>query len=403
MRRCGAIVLILALGAVSLAGGQTAPGSVLTSVFIGSFPTAEIDVLQKALFEAYARLPTPRFAVDTYRVRYLSADFDGTSAVVTAELFVPRYSEHSDRPLLVFGAGTTGIGDACAPSLEQWEVRHFGNYRANMLAYAAQGFIVLFPDYLGFNDPDRPQRYFSKFAEAHAMLDGIRAVFQYFKTAAHPVRPLAKAFVAGYSQGGHAAFAAADLQRSYSPELSLAGVIGFGATTDVEVLLREGPAYAPFIFYTYSVMYGLAEIDPSLYLQERFAKSLVQDVTQLCVDQFQTYYGFDGLKLYRPEFHRELYGNRLAVSYPFLAERLAENRSGLGGHGLPCLLLQGATDFIVSSATQLQFLDALRKAGSPVRYIAYEGVAHKGIRQAGFEASVEWMERLARGEAAPTQ
>jgi pimeloyl-ACP methyl ester carboxylesterase len=404
----GAIVLFLALGAVSLPAAsppavQGAPGSIVTSVFIGAFPMTEVDVLQKVLFEAYAVPPAARYAVDTYRVRYYSTDFDGTSAIVTGELFVPRYSARAERPLLVFGSGTTGIGDACAPSLEQWEVRHFGDYRANMLAYAGQGFIVLFPDYLGFNDPDRPQRYFSKDAEAHAMLDGIRAVFQYFAAAAHPVRPLPKAFIAGYSQGGHAAFAAADLQRSYAPDVSLAGLIGFGATTDVEALLREGPAYAPLIFYTYKMMYGAPDIDPSQYLADRFARTLDQDASQMCVDQFQAYYGYDGTKVYRPEFLRELSANRVATSYPSLAKRLAENRAGLTGHGLPSLVLQGATDFIVTPATQLKFVDALRKAGSAVRYISYKGVPHKGIRQAGLAESLSWMERIARGEAAPTQ
>jgi pimeloyl-ACP methyl ester carboxylesterase len=403
-----AIVLFLALGAASLAAASLpavpgAPGSIVTSVFIGAFPTTEVDVLQNVLFEAYAVPPAARYAVDTYRVRYVSTDYDGSSAIVSAELFVPRYAERADRPLLVFGSGTTGIGDACAPSLEQWEVRHFGDYRANMLAYAGQGFIVLFPDYIGFNDPDRPQRYFSKDAEAHAMLDGIRAVFQYFSTAAHPVRPQPKAFVAGYSQGGHAAFAAADLQRAYAPDVTLAGAIGFGATTDVEALLREGPAYAPLIFYTYKMMYGLPDIDPSRYLLDRFAKTLDQDASQMCVDQFQAYYGYDGTKVYRPEFLRELSANRIAASYPSLAKRLAENRAGLTGHGVPSLVLQGATDFIVTPATQLKFVDALRKAGSAVRYVAYKGVPHKGIRQAALAESLNWMEKIARGEAAPTQ
>jgi acetyl esterase/lipase len=272
-----------------------------------------------------------------------------------------------------------------------------------MLAYAAQGLVVLFPDYLGFNDPSRPQRYFSKPAEAHAMLDGIRAVFRYFEDSRRPVRPVRKAFLAGYSQGGHAAFAAADLLRSYAPELSLGGVIGFGATTDVEALLREGPAYAPLIFYTYSVMYGPAEVDPPAYLEEHFARSLAKDLSEMCVDQFQTYYGFDGAKLYRPEFHRELYANRLAASYPSLAKRLAENRAGLSGHGLPALVLQGGADHVVSDATQARFVEALRKAGSAVRYIVYPEAPHKGIRQAGFAASLDWMRRLARGEPAPLE
>jgi acetyl esterase/lipase len=71
--------------------------------------------------------------------------------------------------------------------------------------------------------------------------------------------------------------------------------------------------------------------------------------------------------------------------------------------GLPALVLQGGADCIVTSATQLRFVDALRKAGSAVRYIVYPEVPHKGIRQAAFAASVEWMHHLARSEPAPAQ
>jgi pimeloyl-ACP methyl ester carboxylesterase len=395
--------LLLLLGAAPGARCQEVPGTLLSAVFTGSFPIPEIQTLQKVLFGTYAAPPVPRFAVDTYRLRYNSIDFDGSDAVITAGLFVPVFGDAAGRPVLVFGSGTTGIADRCAPSLEQWEVRHFGDYRANMLAYAAQGFIVLFPDYLGFNDSSRPQRYFSKPAEAHALLDGLRAVYRYFEDSRHPVRLTKKAFLAGYSQGGHAAFAAADLLRSYAPELSLAGVIGFGATTDVEALLREGPAYAPLVFYSYSAMYGSTEIDPAAYLQERFSLSLARDLSEMCVDQFQAYYGFDGAKLYRPAFQRALYAFRLAASYPSLSRRLAEDRAGLGGHGLPALVLQGGADHVVTCPTQLRFVEALRQAGSAVRYIVYPEVPHKGIRQAGFAASVDWMNRLSRGQPAPAQ
>ena len=118
------------------------------------------------------------------------------------------------QPVLVFGSGTTGIADAGAPSLEQPEVRRLGWYTANMLAYAAQGFIEIFPDYIGFNDPARPQRYFSKAAEGHVMLDAARAASSLASAPGTPVRAAAKVFAAGYSQGGHAAFSAADLRAS---------------------------------------------------------------------------------------------------------------------------------------------------------------------------------------------
>lgn len=70
-----------------------------------------------------------------------------------------------------------------------------------MLAYAGLGYIVIFPDYLGFNDSDRPQRYFSKLAEGHVMLDAVRAVFRFFESPGHAVRPSPAVFLTGYSQG----------------------------------------------------------------------------------------------------------------------------------------------------------------------------------------------------------
>jgi acetyl esterase/lipase len=366
----------------------------------GTARPGQIAKILAPLFKGYT-VPPVRHAVDTYILRFASTDADGSPIEIKAMLFVPQFAHAASRPVLVFGAGTTGLGDECAPSLEEPEKRYFGYYRENMLAYAGMGFITVIPDYAGFNDPDRPQRYFSKAAEGHVMLDAARAVFRYMAGSAHSVRALPVAFTAGYSQGGHAAFAAADMRETYAPEVPLAGVIGFGSTNDVEALLREGTCYAPLIFYTCQVLYGKADIDPSAYLLDKWAATLEADVTRMCVDQFQKYYGFDPVKVYRPEFREALYGGLLAERYPSLAARLEENRSGLDGHGLPALVVEGGADFIVTPKTQMLFVQALRGAGSAVLYREYKGVPHKGTRQAGFLESIDWMETIARGDLLP--
>jgi acetyl esterase/lipase len=399
----GAVVgLGLALAARQPAFCETrAPGGVISILPAGTARPGQIARICAPLFEGYI-IPQVRHAVDSYSLRFESRDADGSPVEITAMLFVPRYPRQTARPLLVFGSGTTGLGDECAPSLEEPEKRYFGRYRENMLAYAGMGFITVLPDYAGFDDPTRPQRYFSRLAEAHVMLDAARAVFHYMAGSAHPVSALPFVFAAGYSQGGHAAFAAADLRGSYAPDVPLAGVIGFGSTNDVEALLREGTCYSPLIFYTYQVLYGKADIDPGAYLLDTWASTLEADVTRMCVDQFQKYYGFDPLKVYRPEFRKALYGGTLAEHYPTLAARLEENRSGLSGHGLPALIVQGGADFIVTPATQQLFVGALRAAGSQVLYREYPRVPHKGTRQAGFLESVDWMETIARQDVRPT-
>jgi pimeloyl-ACP methyl ester carboxylesterase len=377
------------------AGAQTdLPGALLEASLREQLTTSRIDELARPLFEGFDR-PSFRFAVDTFDLRYHSTDFNDSSVDLRAQLFVPRYPQPASRPVLVFGSGTTGIADSCAPSLEQPESRRWGHYRANMLAYASVGFITIFPDYVGFNDPDRPQRYFSKQAEGRALLDAVRAVQAFFATHPLAVRPSGAVFTAGYSQGGHAAFAAADLQAEYAPEVALRGVIGFAATTSVAALLKEGPYYAPYILYSYSVMYGKKQIDPADYLQERWAATLEADANRMCVDEFQNYYPFDGRKLYRPEFYQALHADRLEQEYPALAAALAANQSGTSGHGLPALVVQGDADAIVTVASQARFVEELRRTGSDVRFLVLKGIRHRYTRPAGFRASVEWMESLA--------
>ncbi|TFG79472.1 MAG: hypothetical protein E4H20_11960, partial [Spirochaetales bacterium] len=178
----------------------------------------------------------------------------------------------------------------------------------------------------------------------------------------------------------------------------LSGIITYGSTNDVEALVREGTAYAPLIFYSYMSMYGHDEIKPADYLKERWLPTFEQDASTMAVDVFQYHYGFDYKPLYAPAFAKSLYGGRLAVDYPSLSARLAENHTGLSGHGLPTLVVQGANDFIVMPESQKKFVDALRTAGSDVVLNVYPGVSHRYTRMAGFADSIDWM-RLRAEEA----
>mgnify|MGYP006298971775 CR=1 FL=1 len=371
------------------------PGTILEITATGIPGTDRIRREGLPLFKDFV-IPSAKYEVETYRIVYRSTDFDGTPADIVAQIFIPRLDEREERPVYVFGSGTTGIADECAPSLERPEIRRLGYYRANMLAYASLGFISIIPDYLGFNDPERPQRYFSKAAEGHVMLDAVRAVYRFFKRRTMTVQPSQDVFVAGYSQGGHAAFAAADMWKDYAPDVPLSGVIGYGATTDVTTLLKEGPKYAPHVLYSYSRMYD--DIDPGDYLQEKWAEPLAADVARMCVVEFQRYYPLDSTKLYRKDFYSALYENRLDEDFPELYRRLEENKSGLSGHGLPALVIQGERDTIVHTASQTEFVIGLCRRESPVRFMNIKGVLHRDTRSAGFQPTVLWMERIAAGE-----
>ncbi|MBU0928089.1 MAG: alpha/beta fold hydrolase [Spirochaetes bacterium] len=392
-------VALLLSAATAYGAPRPAPfsggGRIESMEAVGTFELGSIRASVPKFFESYAP-PAARYAVAKYVMRFSSVDFDGSPVTIKAQVYVPVTEDAGERPVYVFASGTTGIGDSCAPSLETPDTKRWGWYEQNMLAYASLGYIVVFPDYTGFNDPDRPQRYFSKDAEGYMLLDAIRAAFDAFPLKGLSARPSRAVFTAGYSQGGHAAMAAADLRPSYAPETPLAGVVTYGSTNDVEALVREGVAYAPLILYSYMSMYGREGLEPSDYLQERWLPTFESDASTMPVDEFQAHFGYDYTKLYAPAFAKALYGGTLAAEYPELARRLAENHTGLSGHGLPALVIQGDADFIATTATQTKFVVALRALGSRVKFIVFPKVSHKYTRMAGFDASVAWMDELSR-------
>lgn len=381
-------IIVLSLFATLTLQAQT--GNIITSEKVKDFGTAELVQSFPSFFERFTA-PQPIYPVRKYIVTFQSRDFDGSPVTIKAQVFIPILQNPSDLPVYVFASGTTGIGDANAPSLEKPLEKRWGWYEQNMLAYATLGHIVMFPDYTGFNDPAIPQRYFSKLAEGHMMLDAIRAITAFLPRDGLLAKPSKAVFTAGYSQGGHAAMAAADLRPTYAPEVPLAGVITYGSTNDVEALVREGPAYAPLIFYSYMSMYGKGEIRPEDYLLEKWMPTFEADASTMGVDVFQVHYGFDYKKLYKPEFSASLYGGTLSDKYPALSKRLAENHTGLSGHGLPALVIQGSEDFIVTNQSQAKFVVALREKGSFVEYQIFPGVSHRYTRMAGFNRSITWM------------
>ena len=369
-------------------------GSIVSIVFQESLTPREIDESSRPLFEDFAR-PDAVHPVDVFELRFLTRDADGSVVTALSTLYVPIIDGATSAPVLAFGSGTTGVGDHCAPNSEKPEEVRWGWYRQNMLAYGAQGIITVFPDYVGFNDPAIPQRYFSKAAEGHLMLDALRAVRRVFEERPDlirgAVRPSESNVTAGYSQGGHAALAALDMNEYYAPELRLDGAIGFGSTNSVEKLMQEAAFYSASIIYTYQQIYGTAMVNPAHIFQPQWLATLEENVLAMCVQDFQAHYPFDGKPFYTEEFYNALHGGRLAEEFPRIKEILDENVSGLTGHGKPVLMVQGNQDIIVTNPAQREFADRLRASGSEVELIEMEGVRHRHTRPAGFARSVEFI------------
>jgi acetyl esterase/lipase len=371
------------------------PGKIIDAKRVEILDPADIDRLVSELFQGLTA-PRARYKVDSYLLRFESNWLDGSTTPITTQVFIPRYTQRGKRPVYVFAPGTTGLIDACRPSREHIAGIHWGLYRSHVLAHAGQGAIGVLPDYMGFGDPAHLQAYCIAVAEGRMMLDAIRAIISFLEQSGGATVTDTAVFIAGFSNGGHAAFAAADLRCTYAPEVQIAGVIGYGPSTDMQALFKEFPVVAPMVVHTYSSIYGRDRFDPSRILLPRWAVGLAKDVTRQCIGGMQEYYPWSPRKMFRPDFADALLGNRLAEVFPQIHRILLENSTGLSGHRIPTLILQGTDDVVVSVRSQEAFVRELCRTKCPVQYILYKGSRHD-TREIGFGEARRWMQRLTLG------
>ena len=382
--------LIWLLAAAGAATGAAAPGDLLAVTEEGVLRPADVDAAVQLLFR-HVTPPTARFPVAAYVVRFKSQYHDGDLAPVTAQVFVPEGTPLDT--LYLFLPGTTGLIDRCRVSSEHLAAINWGRYRSHVLAFASQGLIAMLPDYPGFGDPQRLQSYFHSETEAHMVLNAIRGVGHLLHTR-HSAPPPHRVFLGGYSQGGHAMFAAADARASLAPDVEIAGMVGYGPTRDVATLLREFTVTAPMLIYTYAQIYGTDRFDPTVILKQQWQATLAYDVTHNCIGTMQSYYSWSAADMFSAEFLQALRHDD-ATAYPSIASLMRANSPGLSGHGVPVLILQGTDDIVIAKASQDRFVKQLRAAGSSVRYVVFAGGRHD-TRQVGFQQALAWMQEDTR-------
>lgn len=158
--------------------------------------------------------------------------------------------------------------------------------------------------------------------------------------------------------------------------------------------MREAAYYSPDIVYTYLQLYGEERVRVEELFQPQWIPSLEEDVLGMCVDEFQHYYPYDGALLYTEAFQQALQERSVAESFPEFAAILRENETGLDGHGVPVMLVEGVQDIIITPASQREYADRLRDSGSAVDLIELDGVRHRHSRPAGFGVSVAFIRRV---------
>lgn len=224
--------------------------------------------------------------VTATRVMYSSTDSQGRPIAVTGTVFVPKtsYVGKSKRPLISYTPGTQGIGDRCAPSRQMAE---FVEYEGPGIARTVgRGYAVAMTDYQGLGTPGT-HTYLNREAEGRAALDMARAAKNLEGAGLDDTNPVG---LMGYSQGGQAAGAAAELAGTYAPDLDVKGSAVGAPPADLRALLKnlDSGFYTGFATFAMLGMAQNGEFDPRPHFNAK-GRALLDRTEDACTTDLLEY------------------------------------------------------------------------------------------------------------------
>lgn len=345
-------------------------------------------------------LPSVTSEIAIYQLKYHIKGRDKSWKPIQAKVYVPVTG--TNYPLYVFGSGTTGMADKCAPSLENVAIENLGNYENHMISQASQGYVAVFPDYEGFNSSTATQAYFISESEAKTLIGAVKNLLTLQPdTPALQVADLESVYLGGYSQGGHAALSAAQAWNKLPTQVQLKGVLQFAGAADIKALFRESPWLAPYLVDSYSHYYA-SLLKPGDILAERWLQEMTKNNETLCVNQAYRYYPRTPIAVYTPAFLDALESQTWPTTLQHWQEAMDLNTPLTNLPSVPYLSIQGETDPIVTAVTQQKNTSILCQQGKQVLYHEYPGVNHFQIRQAGFTLANTWLKNIQEGKIAPS-
>ncbi|MFF1606256.1 lipase family protein [Amycolatopsis sp. NPDC058278] len=278
------------------------------------------------------------------RIMYRSTDTHGSPVAVTGTVLTPRSAWHGAgaRPIVSYAVGTQGEGDDCAPSKALAAgFEYEGPFIAGLLT---RGYGVVVTDYEGLGTPG-DHTYVNRASEGHAVLDAIRAAQRLPEAGLPDDGPVA---IAGYSQGGGASAAAAELQPGYAPELKLKGAYAGAVPADLAEVAKnlDGHYAVGFLgFALVSMNYAYPELNIPALLNAR-GKQLFEQVRTECTVEAIAAHAFTQSSTLTND-------GRSLVAYlgeePYRS-RVAEQKIGSLKPTAPVLIVHSALDDIVPYA-----------------------------------------------------
>jgi len=401
------------------------PSTLLALLFLGSLHACSSDssnsVPNEAISEISTETNTPELsgtllestiipvppsltaASNAVLFDYTMDAITGGTTMARAQLFEPAGQQPVDGyPLVVWAHGTTGIANACAPSLS---FEDFSNDVA-INSLLATGYAVLAPDYEGFGT-STIHSYYLRSSHAEAVLAAIPA--------AHDIEnsELSNEWaVVGHSQGGHVALATARAEQN--PAFPLQAVVALAPGTDLQPLsirafeaidqaLAEGAFFeaADRTFFLNLngafVAQAIPLVDPSFDPKTLFGDT-VANLIDIALDEEICFDYANALD--NALFEHLDAGGTLAefgglrrdwFTEPGIESLLQQEALGDEVQSAPLLVVQGDADRQVPVAATTDFVNTQLSLGTDVTYEMLPGGRHGDVARDDFTIAIDWL------------
>jgi pimeloyl-ACP methyl ester carboxylesterase len=353
---------------------QVALLSIAGIAFSGA-PAAAVVSPGTVLVATSATLPPELSPLATGKwITYASTAVNGSSITATGLVLTPKTGKKSQT--VVWGHGTTGLADQCAPSLNQ--AVFWPEARAAIAALLAKGWTVAAPDYPGLGTPSA-HPYLIGASEARSMIDSAKAARNLDST-------LSTSYVLdGHSQGGQAALFGGQLAPSYDGSLVLRGVATVAPVSNVDVLAPQIPG-TPGQGYLVMALYGLNAQEPTFNANSVLAPPAKQKTSVLqtgCLNEI--------LAAYAPLTAEQLLVG--GVLPQAVVTKLAYyDNPAQSAPSAPILIVQGTADEAVPyDVTAGPLLDELHAYSQPVDFVTVTGASHDGAVFATVDVVANWI------------
>ena len=324
-----------------------------------------------------------------YRLLYVSARPDGSSAVSGAMVFLPDTPAPAQgRPVLAWAHGTVGMGDACAPSRDPQGTTDMAGWLEQSLAL---GWVVVATDYVGLGTPG-PELYLVAQAEANDVVHSVQALRAWDLAEAGD-----RYAVYGHSQGGHSALWTGHLAAGIDPSLELVGVAAAAPAAmlpeivSVQWETAAGWAIGP------EALVGWQYIDPSLPIEGVLTQAGKDNAERLALECIEP----AALEGY---LRTDVGQNFFTVNpsdNPGWADLIAEQTPPPMPADMPVFIAQGTADDVVLPWPQAMLQEQWCQAGSTLTMEWLGGVNHVEAAIVAGPAAMVWNADRFAGRPAP--